>query len=53
MAQKARAPGWYLEATRTLDGEDEDDELVLQEGLGQLALVAGRGGPDPPLLGYF
>ncbi|TNN28541.1 hypothetical protein EYF80_061311 [Liparis tanakae] len=41
----------YLEVSRALDGEHQDDGAVLQEGLGELGLVAGRGGPDAFLLG--
>ena len=39
-----------LEVPGSLHGEDEDDEVVLEEGLGEFALVARGGGPDPFLL---
>lgn len=40
----------YLELPRSLNREDEDDSPVLQEGLGEFALIARRGGPDTFLL---
>lgn len=43
----------YLEVARTLNREDEDDEVLLHEGLGEFALITGRCGPDTLLLGYF
>lgn len=46
-----RVSGRHLEVSRALHREDEDDEAVLQEGLEQLGLVAGLGGPDAFLLG--
>ena len=36
--------------SRALNREDEDDEVILQEGLGQFGLIARCGGPDPFLL---
>lgn len=39
--------------SRALNREDEDDEVILQEGLGQFALIAWCGGPDTLLLRNF
>lgn len=40
----------YLEVSRALNGEDEEYDAALLEGAVELELVAGRGGPDTPLL---
>lgn len=42
-----------LEVSGSLNGEDEEDGAALDEGSRQLVLVAGRRGPDSPLLGQI
>lgn len=44
---------FYLEVSRALDREDEDDEAISQEGLGEFVLIAWCSRPDPFLLGNF
>lgn len=43
----------YLEVSRALNREDEDDEVILQEGLSEFGLIAWCGGPDTFLLRNF
>lgn len=40
----------HLEVSGSLNGEDEEDGAALVESSGEFVLVAGRGGPDSPLL---
>lgn len=43
----------YLEVSRALDGEDKDDEVILQECLSKPVLIIWCGGPDTFLLRNF